>query len=97
MDNTITFTISYWSLFWSIIIAFIIIVIPWFWGVSDMYVCKRWLAEGKKAVDQSAGALHYWFVKWAIAMQSKLVAEKLGFPSKDLNEILKIRDDDNKI
>lgn len=94
---TFTVTLAHWQVFWMLIGAFLIIVIPWFWGIGDMYICKRWLAEGKTRVDQSAGALHYWFLKWGCAMQAKWIAIKLGFPGKDLNEILKIRPDDGKV
>lgn len=65
------------------------------WGLADMYICYRWVR--KPEVDYTAGTLTYWFTKWLSVTQSKLLAEKLGYPGQDLSEILRVRDDDQKI
>lgn len=61
------------------------------WGLADMYICYRWVR--KPEVDNTSGILVWWFTKWLSATQAKLLAEKLGYPGKDLSEILGLRDD----
>lgn len=60
-------------------------------GLADCYILYRWIR--KPEVDYTAGALWYWCNKWMMVTQSKLMAEKLGYPGKDLSEVLLGRED----
>ena len=72
-----------------------LLVLPILWGLADMYICYRWVR--KPEVDFTSGALTYWFTKWLSVTQSKLLAEKLGYPGQDLSEILRVKPDDGEI
>ncbi|MDJ0789283.1 MAG: hypothetical protein QNK05_20960 [Myxococcota bacterium] len=64
------------------------------WGLADAYICYR--RARKPENDWSSSVLTYWFQKWLSVTQSKLMAEKLGFPGKDLSEIVWPETDDGK-
>jgi len=64
------------------------------WGLADMYICYRWIR--KPEVDYTAGTLTYWMTKWLTVTQSAWLAKKLGYPGKDLSEILG-KPDDGKV
>ena len=66
-------------------------------GLFDCYIAYRFLRKGKGVVDQTAGFLSYWFVKWTLTTQTKLVAKAMPFVSKDLTEWLGIRKDDGNV
>lgn len=61
------------------------------WALVDIYICYRWVR--KPEVDFTNGIFTYWATKWLCMSKSKLLAEKLGYPGKDLSEILLGTDD----
>ena len=65
------------------------------WGLLDLYVFYRF--SRKPEIDKTASLTWWWSVKWAFATQTKILAEKLPFVSKDLTEALGIRKDDGEI
>lgn len=67
-------------------------------GTFTGYAAYRFVRkEGRNVIDQTAGALSFLFVIWAVAMNAVLVAEKLPFVTKDLREWLNLRPDDNEL
>lgn len=66
-------------------------------GILDCYIAYRFLRKGKGVVDQTAGVLSYWFVKWTLTTQTETVAKTMPFVSQDLTEWLGFRKDDGKI
>lgn len=67
-------------------------------GLFTGYAAYRFVrVEGSNVIDQTAGALSFLFVIWAVAMNAILVAEKLPFVTKDLREWLNLRPDDGEV
>jgi len=66
-----------------------------FWGFSDLYMFYRF-SRGE-GVDKTAALWNWFSVKWCLASQTKLMAEKLPFISKDLSEVVGVKDDDGRI
>lgn len=66
-------------------------------GVFDCYIAFRFLRKGEGIVDQTAGFLSYWFVKWLCTTQTEAVAHCLPFVKQDLSEMLGFRKDDEEI
>ena len=66
-----------------------------FWGIADLYMFYRFRRGSK--VDKTAALWHWISVKWCLASQTELMAEKLPFISKDLSEVVGVKDDDDKI
>jgi hypothetical protein len=66
-----------------------------FWGAGDLYMLWRMRRNGK--MDQTASLWNWFNLKWCIASQTDLVAEKLPFITKDLSEVVGVKKDDGRI
>jgi len=66
-----------------------------FWGLGDLYMLYRMRRNGK--MDQTASLWNWFNLKWCIASQTDLVAEKLPFITKDLSEVVGVKEDDGRI
>ena len=66
-----------------------------FWGLGDLYMYYRF-SRGK-GVDKTAAFWNWFNTKWCLASQTELMAEKLPFISKDLSEVVGVKDDDGRI
>ncbi len=66
-----------------------------FWGLGDLYMYYRF-SRGK-GVDKTAAFWNWFSVKWCLASQTELMAEKLPFISKDLSEVVGVKEDDGRI
>jgi hypothetical protein len=77
------------------IFIYLLLAIPLLWGLADMYICYRFIR--KPEVDYTAGVHWWWDLKWAFGSQTRIMASKLPWLSKDLTEALGIRPDDGRI
>jgi len=81
---------NFWQVLGWILLAPIITV-----GLLDLYMWYRFAR--KEEVDFTASFMIWLSLKWAFALHTKMMAEKLPFISQDLTEMLGIRPDDGKI
>lgn len=66
-----------------------------FYGLADLYMWWRMRRSNK--VDKTASLGNWIALKWVLATQSDLVAEKLPFLQRDLSENIGVKDDDGNI
>lgn len=74
----------------AVIVLFLMCVLS-IWALLDLYMLYRyWRKDG---VDKTSAGFTWLATKWVMATQGHIVAKKLGYPGKDLSEILGLRDD----
>lgn len=66
-------------------------------GVIDFYMFWRMKRKGRLRIDQTASFFHWMSIKWCIASQTEIMAEKLPFITKDLSEAIGVKPDDGEI
>lgn len=85
-------------MYWIGLTIFVLIVaIPWFWGVADLYTAYRFRKDTKAKKDQTAFFLNWFAFKWAWVSVSDKIVEAMPFFKKDLTETFGIRPDDGRI
>lgn len=66
-----------------------------FYGLADLYMWYRMRRSNK--VDKTASLGNWIALKWVLATQTDLVAERLPFLQRDLSENIGVKEDDGKI
>lgn len=75
----------------------LIVALPWFWGVADLYIAYRFRRDNKAEKDQTAFLLNWVAFKWSWVSVSDRIVEAMPFFEKDLTETFGIRPDDGRI
>ena len=78
-----------------IVLLFLLVGIPWLWGIVDMYGCNRFAR--KPEYDYTAAVLHYWEVKSLFVTQSKAMIKKFPWLGMDLSEDREVTDEDDVV
>jgi hypothetical protein len=85
-------------MFWIGLTVFVLVVaVPWFWGLADLYIAYRFRKETEGKSDQTSFLLNWFAWKWSWVNRSGIIVEKMPFFQKDLTEIFGIKEDDGKV
>lgn len=79
----------------TLFLTLLLVGIPWFWGMIDLYMAYRFAREN--GTDKSASFTNWIAWKWSCVTQMEHIVKLVPFLSKDLTEIYGIRPDDGKV
>ena len=66
-----------------------------FWGLIDVYMLYRFRRADN--IDKTAAVWNWFNLKWVLVSKNKEIAEKLPFLSKDLSEVVGVKEDDGRV
>lgn len=83
---------------WAGLTVFALVVgLPWSLGMYLAYCVHRYARRGKGIVDITAAIWNFLNAVWLMASQPQLMADRLGFPRRDMSETLGLKPDDGDV